>query len=162
MNLHPKRGARKKEVAVLGRWVSDLEVGDVFPTVEYDVTPFMARDYAHSVESDWERFHGPVGGAAHVAPPTLAHIDKLRLLAAASPEGAGPVPRMQLEYAVRHFSAIPVGSRLSLTGHVEQREARRGREHVVITFDVRDALTGELRTRCRDTSILNFVPEETR
>ena len=111
---------------MLGRWVSDLEVGDVFPTVEYDVTPFMARDYADSVESDWERFHGAVGSSRHVVPPTLAHIDKLRLLAAASPEGAGPVPRMQLEYAVWHFSPIPVGSRLSLTGHVEERQAAAG------------------------------------
>ena len=45
---------------------------------------------------------------------------------------------------------------------VESRQARAGRERLVVVFEVRDATTGSLRTRYRDTSLLNFIPEETR
>ena len=45
---------------MLGRWVSDLEVGDILPVVDYEVTPFLGLDYAHAVESVWERFHSAV------------------------------------------------------------------------------------------------------
>jgi hypothetical protein len=147
---------------VLGRWVSDLEVGDILPVVDYEVTPFLGRDYAHAVESVWERFHSAVGSDPQLAPPTLAHVDKLRVLAAACPEGAGPVARMQLEYDAAHHGPIPVGSRMSVSGRVESRQARAGRERLVVVFEVRDAATGSLRTRFRDTSLLNFIPEETR
>jgi hypothetical protein len=51
---------------------------------------------------------------------------------------------------------------MSVSGRVESRQARAGRERVVLVFEVRDATTGSLRTRYRDTSLLNFIPEETR
>lgn len=147
---------------MLGRWVSDLEVGDILPVVDYEATPFLGRDYAHAVESTWEPFHSAVGGNPQLAPPTLAHVDKLRVLTAACPGGAGPVARMQLEYEATHHGPIAVGSRMSVSGRVESRQAQAGRERLVIVFEVRDATTGSLRTRYRDTSLLNFVPEDRR
>jgi hypothetical protein len=146
---------------MLGRWVSDLEEGDVLPTVAYEATPFLAREYAHAIESGWERFHGASGDQPQVTPPTVAHIDKLRVLAAGCPEGAGPVARVQVEYDAQHFGEVPVGSRILASGFVESRHERRGREYIVVVFEVREAETGALLTRYRDTSLLNYAPKET-
>ena len=43
---------------MLGRWVSDLEVGDLLGPVEQVITPFLLREYAHAVEDLSERYHG--------------------------------------------------------------------------------------------------------
>ena len=70
---------------MLGRWVSDLTLGDVLPPVDYVLTPFMVREYAHSVEETSERFHG---ASDAVGLPTMSHADKVRALEARVPPAA--------------------------------------------------------------------------
>ena len=145
---------------MLGRWVSDLEVGDVLPTVDYEMTPLAIREYCHGVEETWERFHRPSAGLLQVAPPTMVHLDKLRVLAAACPEGAGPAARMQLEYHAEHLAEVAAGAPLRVSGEVVERSERNGRERLVLVFELSNAVTGELHTRYRDTSLLNYRPRE--
>ena len=145
---------------MLGRWVSDLEAGDVLPDVTYELTPFAVREYCHGVEQAWERFHHAVGHRPQVAPPTMVHLDKLRVLAAGCPEGAGPAARMQLEYAAEHFAEVEVGSRLRASGRVEERTERNGRERLLLVFELHDADDDRLLTRYRDVSLLSYRPRE--
>ena len=64
-----------------GGYISDLETGDVFEPVEYELTAFMCSEYAHGVEENWEWFHSaatPTG--RQMRPPTMIHVDKMRIL----------------------------------------------------------------------------------
>jgi hypothetical protein len=145
---------------VIGRYVSDLQVGDVLPPMEYVITPFLVREYCHGVEETDERFLGAGAHGPQLVPPTMVHTDKIRMLEHACPEGAGPVPRMQYEYAAEHVRPIEAGTRLRITGEVVERTERNGRERLVLAFELRDATTGELLTRYRDMAMLNFRPRE--
>jgi hypothetical protein len=145
---------------VLGRWVSDLQAGDLLPPVEYVVTPFLIREYCHGVEEDSERFLGTGGARGQLAPPTLVHVDKVRVLDQACPKGPGPAARMHTEYDAVYYKPIVAGERLTVGGEVADRFERNGRERLVILFEVRDAVTGELHTRYRDTSVLSYQPKE--
>jgi hypothetical protein len=138
---------------VLGRWVSDLQVGDVLGPVEHQVTPLLIREYAHAVEDQSERYHG-VGDT--IAPPTILHAHKALLLNQACPEGAGPSARLHFEYDAQYHRPIPASRSVSIAGEVAERYERKGRERLVITVEVRDALTGEIYTTYRDTSLLSF------
>ena len=42
---------------MLGGTIGDLDKGDVFEPVEYDLTAFMCTEYAHGVEEGCELFH---------------------------------------------------------------------------------------------------------
>ena len=138
---------------MLGRWVSDLEVGDVLGPVEHQVTPMLIREYAHAVENFSERHHGAQGT---VAPPTILHAHKALLLNQACPEGAGPEARLHLEYDATHHHTIPASRALSIAGEVVERYEHKGRERLVLTFEVRDKVTGEVYTTYRDTSLLGY------
>lgn len=141
---------------MIGRYVSDLEPGDVLEPVRYEVTAFIVREYCHGVEEVGDIFHG--GGAeVQYAPPTMVHADKVRVLRASCPEGAGPVPRMHALYEATYHRAIRVGQTLSVSGRVDERYTRRGRDFLVISFEVRDAFTDELHTTYRDVSLLNHA-----
>jgi hypothetical protein len=141
---------------MLGRFVSDLAVGDVLGPVDHVLTPFLIREYAHAVEERSERHQG----AEHlVAPPTIVHADKVRVLEHVCPEGAGPTARLHLVYDATHHRPVPASKALSVTGRVTERFERKGRDHLVITFEVRDKVTGELYTSYRDTSLLGFRPK---
>jgi hypothetical protein len=142
---------------MLGRWISDLQVGDELPIVDYVVTAFMVREYCHGVEEGNERFHIGSPQQPQIAPPTFVHTDKLRVLERACPEPDGP-PRMQYEFDAEFFQPIPVGARVAVSGEVVERTPVKGRERLVIVFEVRDAATGELYTRYRDTTLLSFRP----
>ena len=72
---------------MLGRYVSDLQVGDIFPAMEYELTPFLIREYCHGVEETDERFLGAGIGGRQLAPPTMVHTDKIRMLEHACPGG---------------------------------------------------------------------------
>jgi hypothetical protein len=139
---------------VIGHLVSDLEVGDVLGPVDHVVTPFLIREYAHSVEDPSERHHGASGA---VAPPTIVHGHKTRLLDHACPEGGGPVARLHLIYDAAYHRTVPASRALSIVGNVDQRYEHKGREHLVITFEVRDKATGELYTTYRDTTLLSYL-----
>jgi N-terminal half of MaoC dehydratase len=140
---------------LLGRWVSDLEVGDVLGPVDHIVTPFLIREYAHAVEDASDRHQGP---DHMVAPPTIVHAHKIRLLDAAYPEGAGPAARVHLIYDATHHRSIPAGQEVSIVAAVTDRYEQRGRDHLVIDFEVRDKATGEVYTTYRDTSLLSYRP----
>ncbi len=143
---------------MIGRFVSDLEVGDVLPSVEYTLTPLVTGEYCHGVELSDDRFFGPSPGHPRLAPPTMVHVDKLRVLDRACPGGPGPAARMQLEYDAQHFAPVEVGTALTVRGEVVERSERNGRERLVLVFEVRNRDTGALLTRLRDTSLLNFTP----
>ena len=140
---------------MLGRWVSDLEVGDIVGPVDHVLTPFMIREYAHAVEESAERHQGDDG---LVAPPTIVHADKVRVLERVCPGGAGPTARLHLVYDAVHHLPTPASRPLSVTGEVTDRFLHKGRDHLVVSFEVRDKVTGELYTTYCDTSLMGYRP----
>jgi hypothetical protein len=141
---------------VLGRYVSDLEVGDVLGPMERTYTPFLVREYAHAIEETAERYLGASG--VH-APPTTVHTDKKRLLDDACPDGGGPTARLHLIYDALYHTMVPSSQPLEVGGEVVERYQKRGRHHLVIEFEVRDKMTGALYTTYRDTTLLGYRPE---
>ena len=142
---------------MLGRWVSDLQVGDRLPEVEYVASPFMIREYCHAVEETSERFLG--GPDGQLAVPTLVHIDKLRVLERACPEGAGPAARLHYEYDATYHRPVAAGARLAVSGEIRERSERGGRERLVIVFELREVDSGALCSTYRDTSLLSYRPQ---
>jgi len=71
-----------------GRYVTDLDQGDVLGPLEYTMSKFVVREYCHANELHQDCFQNDV----KVAPPTLVHLDKLRLYKHACPAGTGPTP----------------------------------------------------------------------
>jgi hypothetical protein len=136
----------------LGHWVSDLEVGDVLGPVDHAMTPFLVREYAHAVEQSTERYQGPNG----IAPPTIVHGHKTRLLDQACPAGGGPAARLHLIYDAIYHRQVPVSALLSIAGEVTERYERKGRQHLVIEFEIRDKATGQIHTTYRDTTLLGY------
>jgi hypothetical protein len=144
-------------MTMLGRWVSDLEVGDVLGPIEHQVTPMLIREYAHAVENHSERHHGV---EEMVAPPTILHAHKALLLDQACPDGAGPAARLHLEYDATYHRPIPASRELSIAGEVVERYEYKGRERLILTFEVRDKASGELYATYRDTSLLGYRPKD--
>jgi hypothetical protein len=138
---------------VLGRWLSDLEVGDVLGPYEHVVTPFLIREYAHAVEDSSELHQASEG---LIGPPTMIQADKKYLFDRACPEGPGPAARLHLVYDASHRKVIRAGQEVSVIGEVSERYDHKGREHVIIEFEVRDKVTGEVFTTYRDTSLISY------
>lgn len=143
---------------MLNRYVSDLQVGDVFEPVTYVMAPFVIREYCHGVEERWARFHGDHNGDGdvQVAAPTLAHIEKQRLLKKNCPGGPGPHARIHFEYHAKHFQAIPAGTTLITSGEVTDRSMKNGREYLSISIEVRSAESDDLFTQYRDRAVLSY------
>jgi hypothetical protein len=141
---------------MLGRWMSDLEPGDQLGPIDREVSAFMIREYAHSIEDSADRHHE---GEHMIAPPTLLHAHKKRLLESACPEGVGPHARMHLEYDAVHHAAIPAGTVVTIAGRVTDRFERKGRERVTIRFEIKDKSTGRLYTTYNDTSLVSYRTE---
>ena len=139
-----------------GRFVSDLEVGDVLEPVRYVMTPFIVREYCHGMDEFAEEFHSDAATGVQYAPPTLTHIDKIRLYKKNCPEGAGPDARIHYRFHTRHHRLIPVGAELEVMGEVVGKEERRGRTHMRMEIRVSVAETGDLVTEAWDTAILSF------
>lgn len=142
----------------LNRYISDLEAGDVFRPVTYTVTPFLAREYCHGVEEADEVFHAATGEA--VAPPTLVHIDKVRLLHANCPEGAGPTARLHYMYHARHHAPVVVGQAVVISGSVTKRYEKRGRTYLDMELSLHSETSGELLTSYQDSTVLSFKESE--
>jgi hypothetical protein len=138
---------------LLGHWVSDLQVGDVLGPAEHLVTPFLIRELAHAVENQSEWHHGAAG---MVALPTIIHPHKAVLLDQACPAGAGPAARLHLEYDAIYHRMIPGSRVVTIAGEVTERYERNGRPRLVMTFEVRDKVTGEVYTTYRDTTLLSY------
>ncbi|GIK85225.1 MAG: hypothetical protein KJ018_03535 [Burkholderiales bacterium] len=138
---------------VTGRYTSDLSEGDELGPVEYTMSRFVAREYAHANEMHQPCFQGVDG---QIAPPTLVHIDKLRLYKLACPGGAGPSARIHYEFDATIHEPIRVGTRIVSRGRVVGRYAKKGREYVVTAIEMRAADDGRLLVEYRDTVILSY------
>ena len=108
----------------IGRFVTDLDRGDVMGPVDYTMSRFVVREYCHAVEMHQACFQGIDG---QIAPPTLVHLDKLRLYKHACPAGTGPTARVHIEYDATIHAAVPVGVPLRVKGTVTERYVKRGR-----------------------------------
>lgn len=140
----------------VGRYVSDLEKGDVLEPVEYVLSPFIGREYAHGVEESAEVFQGDTEETRQLAPPTLIHIDKIRLLKRNCPLGRGPHARIHYEYSATHHAPIHVGERLVALGTVTDRYEKRGRDYLEISIELRRKKDNELLTSYLDTAVLSY------
>jgi hypothetical protein len=91
--------------------------------VDYVMSRFVVREYCHSVEMHQPCFQGVEG---QIAPPTLVHLDKLRLYKHACPAGTGPTARLHIEYDATIHAPVPVGVPLRVKGTVTDRFVKRG------------------------------------
>jgi hypothetical protein len=140
-----------------GKYVSDLEQGDRLGPIDYTLSSFVIREYAHTVEMHQPCFQD---GESIVMPPTLVHLDKLRLYRHACPMGTGPDARIHFEYDCEVFMPIPAGTELSVSGFVSRRYEKKGRTYVDLTIDLNRRSDGALMIRYRDTVILSFRQSE--
>jgi hypothetical protein len=137
----------------IGRTVSDLDVGDVLGPVEYTLSPFVVREYCHAVELHQEFFQGTEN---QVMPPTLIHLDKLRLYKHACPGGTGPSARIHYEYDCEVLNEVKVGDRLSVAGVIRERYTKKGRDYLVLEMELKRVETGEVLIRYQDRVILAY------
>src|SRR6266849_516791 len=110
---------------MLGGYISDLEAGDVFEPVEYQLTAFMCSEYAHGVEENSEIFHNSLHALGRqVRPPTMIHVDKMRILEKNCTKEQrissmkGPDARVHDEYHAKHHSPAYVGETLVVNGRI--------------------------------------------
>ena len=157
---------------MLGGYISDLEAGDEFKSVEYVLTPFMCSEYAHGVETNYERFHSGTDHQRQVRPPTMIHVDKMRILEAnclkeqrvtaggrITTEPGGPDARIHYEYHSRQHSPAYVGERLVVSGRITDKYVKRGRTYIDYYLEVRTS-EGRLVTTYTDKTLLRFQAEE--
>lgn len=138
----------------VGRYTTDLDVGDVLGPVEYTMSRFVIREYCHANELHQEFFQGT---DEQVAPPTLIHLDKLRLYRHACPAGTGPTARVHIEYDATFHGLVRAGEKLRVGGVVDKRYMKRGREYVEIAMELHSAESGKLLVSYRDTVILSYT-----
>jgi hypothetical protein len=136
-----------------GLMVTDLDVGDVLGPLEYTLSPFVVREYCHAVELHHECFQGIDD---QIMPPTLIHLDKLRLYRHACPGGTGPTARIHYEYDAEILGEVRVGDRLSVVGEITERFTKKGREYVVLVMKLTRVETDELLIRYTDRVILAY------
>jgi len=137
----------------LGRYTCDLEPGDVLGPVDYVMSKFVVREYCHAVE-----MHQPCFQERDIpfAPPTLVHLNKLRLYRHACPGGAGPSARIHIEYDATIHAGVPIGVPLRVKGTVAERLIKRGREYTMINIELRTAGDERLLIDYRDTVIVAY------
>jgi hypothetical protein len=141
-----------------GRYVSDLDKGDVLGPVEYVLSPFVVREYSHSNELHHPFFQGLRDDL--VMPPTLIHLDKLRLYNHACPAGTGPDARIHYEYDCTVHEPVKVGAHVAVSGVVADRFTRRGRDTVIIDMELRAVADGRLLVSYRDTVLLAYAKKD--
>jgi hypothetical protein len=150
---------------MLGGYISDLEAGDVFEPVEYELTAFMCREYAHGVEENWEGYHAPVVNGRQVRPPTMIHVDKMRILEKnclkeQRVSGAkGPAARVHYEYFARHHGPAYVGETLVVSGRITDRYIKRGRDYLEYYLEVKTS-DGRPVTDYSDKTLLAYKTVE--
>lgn len=146
---------------MLGGYISDLEAGDVFEPVKYELTAFMVREYAHGVEENWEGYHAPVANGRQIRPPTMVHVDKMRILERnclkeQRVSGArGPAARVHYEYFARHHSPAYVGETLIVSGKITDRYIKRGGDYLEYYLEVKTS-DGRLVTVYTDKTLLAY------
>jgi hypothetical protein len=138
-----------------GRFTTDLEKGDVLGPIEYAMSKFVVREYCHANELHQACYQG---ADPKFAPPTLVHLDKLKLYKVACPAGTGPTARIHYEYDATIHAPVPVGVALRVTGTVIDRYEKRGRTYVLTEIDMRTAADDRPLVTYRDTVIVSFRP----
>lgn len=150
---------------MLGGYISDLETGDVFEPVEYELTSFMCREYTHGTEETSEYFmskHNPAG--KQLRPPTMIHVDKMRILEKNCTREQriagmkGPDARVHYEYHAKQHSAACVGDTLVVSGHIVEKYIKRGRPYLHYYLEVR-IKDGRLVTTYNDRTCLRYKQE---
>lgn len=109
----------------------DLHVGHVFEPVRYVVTPQAVAAYLAAVGLSNPWFEGSSPFGAPVVPPTLITTDYSALLAQVLP----PIIGMHSEHRMELRRPIPVGAEVIVTGRVEDKYVKRGRNYVVIAYE---------------------------
>jgi hypothetical protein len=137
----------------VGRYVTDLDQGDVLGPLEYTLSRFVVREYCHANELHQPCFQNRDN---QFAPPTLVHLDKLRLYKHACPAGTGPTARVHYEYDATIHEAVPVDVPLRVKGTVTQRYEKKGRQYVVMEIELRTAKDDRPLITYRDTVILAY------
>lgn len=143
----------REESVATGRYTSDLTEGDELGPVEYTMSRFIAREYGHASELHQPCFQGLTDA---IAPPTLVHIDKLRLYKVACPAGAGPSARIHYEFDAEIHEPVRVGTRVVSAGKVTSRYVKKGREYIVTDIEMRAAEDRRLLITYHDTVILSY------
>ena len=140
-----------------GRYTSDLDTGDVLGPVEFSLSTFVVREYCHGNEMHHAWFQDT---DRPMVPPTLVHLQKLRLYKEACPAGTGPNARVHVEYDATCHDKVHAGDRLRATGRVLQRYLKRGRTYVQMEIDLRSAEDNRPLITYRDTVIISYQPAE--
>jgi hypothetical protein len=151
---------------MLGGYLSDLEPGDVFETVRYTVTPFIVSEYAQGIEDDSDWFMSSDNTLGRqVRPPTMVHVDKMRLFDANCPLEARILgtshpkdARMHYEYSARNCSIAFVGEELVLSGRIADVYVKRGRTFLLTEIEIHTS-DGRLVTLYSDRILLRFRSE---
>lgn len=147
---------------MLGGYISDLEPGDVFEPVEYELTAFICSEYAHANEENCEWFHSArAPGGRQIRPPTMIHVEKMRILEEnctrerrVSGENA-PDARVHYEYHAVQHSAAYVGERLVISGRIVDKYVKRGRTYIWYYLEVHTS-DGRLVTTYNDRTLLKY------
>lgn len=142
----------------LGRYVSDLQSGDVFEPVTFVITAAVARTFCHGFEETSEWFHAAGTDRPQLVPPTTIHTTKMRLLKKNCPAGDGPFPKLVVEYDATHHGAIPADVPLVASGQVVERYEKRGRDYVHTQVELRLAADGRLLVSYSDRMLLRHEP----
>ena len=143
----------------IGRYVSDLDTGDVFEPVTFVITPEVSRRFCHGFEENSDWFHGVGMSSRQYAPPTLIHTAKMRLLKMNCPDGDGPYPRLITEYDANHHRPIPVGEPVVVSGQIAERYEKRGRQYLRTVIELRLESDGEQLITYQDQMLLRFQLE---
>ncbi len=139
-----------------GRYTADLDLGDTFGPMEYDVTPFAPREYCHSVELHQEVFQAGDASGQQAWPVPMVHMDKLRFYHHDCPGGSGPNARIHYEFDVEWSGRINTGDRLTTTGRVARRFMRRDREYLEVDLEIRSATADKVVVKYKDTTVLSY------
>lgn len=137
----------------VGRYTTDLDKGDILGPVEYTMSKFVVREYCHANELHHDCYQGT---EPQCAPPTLVHLDKLKLYKTACPAGTGPTARIHYQYDATLHAPVPVGVPLRVSGEVTDRYTKKGREYVEMRIDLRTAADERPLITYRDTIIVSF------
>lgn len=140
----------------LGRYTSDLEEGDRLGPIEVTISPFAVREYCHAVEMHQPEFQDSL---PPMVPPTMVHLEKLRLYSRFCPAGCGPNARVHFIYSATWHAPIRAGEKLMVGGLVSRRYHKRGREYMDMDIEIRSAAEGRLLAEYRDTVVLAYRSE---
>lgn len=138
-----------------GRYISDLAKGDDLGVAEFVISKFAVREYCYANELLHPCYQEV---DIEFAPPTMVHLDKLRLYEHACPGGSGPLARLHYEFDVTLHDRIPVGVPLRVNGRVTDSFLKRGRTYLVMDFELNRISDGKLLVSYHDTTVVSFKP----